>query len=191
MNRIFHARIAMGQYLFLILIGILAVYMLWYKSPFLAAIFMLWLVVIIEKLIHTTYTVTPDGKLVLSFGRFSRSKEILMKDITSVERASSMQVGRFAVMRYVLVKYGEGKCAVLLPVKEEEFIRLLEERRGRAIGCAHVCDSVLICRYRFHGNVSCVAFRSCLYELSLYLFFRFCIFTCECQRIGSYKLAVV
>ena len=123
MNRIFHARIAMGQYLFLILIGILAVYMLWYKSPFLAAIFMLWLVVIIEKLIHTTYTVTPDGKLVLSFGRFSRSKEILMKDITSVERASS-------VMRYVLVKYGEGKCVVLLPVKEEEFIRLLEERRG-------------------------------------------------------------
>ena len=109
MNRIFHARIAMGQYLFLILIGILAVYMLWYKSPFLAAIFMLWLVVIIEKLIHTTYTVTPDGKLVLSFGRFCRSKEIL---------------------RYVLVKYGEGKCAVLLPVKEEEFIRLLEERRG-------------------------------------------------------------
>ena len=54
MNRIFHARIAMGQYLFLILIGILAVYMLWYKSPFLAAIFMLWLVVIIEKLIRPT-----------------------------------------------------------------------------------------------------------------------------------------
>ena len=51
----------MGQYLFLILIGILAVYMLWYKSPFLAAIFMLWLVVIIEKLIHTTYTVRPTG----------------------------------------------------------------------------------------------------------------------------------
>ena len=65
----------------------------------------------------------------LSFGRFSRSKEILIKDIASVERASSMQIGRFAVIRYVLVKYGEGKCAVLLPVNEEEFIRLLEERR--------------------------------------------------------------
>ena len=120
----------MGQYLFLILIGILTVYMLWNKLPLPAALFMLWLVVIIEKLIHTTYTVTPDGKLVLFFGRFSRGKEILLKDITSVERASSMQVGRFALMRYVLVKYGGGKCAVLLPVKEEEFIRLLEERRG-------------------------------------------------------------
>ncbi|WP_290396584.1 ABC transporter, partial [uncultured Bacteroides sp.] len=99
MNRIFHARIAMGQYLFLILIGILTVYMLWSKLSLPAALFMLWLVVIIEKLIHTTYTVTPDGKLMLSFGRFSRSKEILIKDIASVERASSMQIGRFAVIR--------------------------------------------------------------------------------------------
>ena len=131
MNRIFHARIAMGQYLFLILIGILAVYMLWYKSPFLAAIFMLWLVVIIEKLIHTTYTVTTDNKLSLFFGRFSRGKEIPLKDITSVERASSMRIGRFAVMRYVLIRYGEGKCVALLPVKEEEFIRLLEQRISR------------------------------------------------------------
>ena len=130
MNRIFHARIAAGQYLFVALAGAIAVYGLWEKNILIAVLFMLLLVVSIEKLIHTTYTVTPDGKLVLSFGRFSRSKEILMKDITSVERASSMQVGRFAVMRYVLVKYGEGKCAVLLPVKEEEFIRLLEERRG-------------------------------------------------------------
>ena len=73
---------------------------------------------------------TPDGKLKLYFGRFSRSKEILLKDVISVERASSMQIGRFAVMRYVLVKYGAGKCEVLFPVKEEEFIRLMEERRG-------------------------------------------------------------
>lgn len=129
MNRIFHARIAVGQYLFLILIGLLAVYMLWNKLPLPAALFMLWLVVIIGKLIHTTYTVTSDGKLVLFFGRFSRSKEIPLKDVTSVERASSMQVGRFAVMRYVLVKYGKGRCVALFPVKEAEFIRLLEERR--------------------------------------------------------------
>lgn len=129
MNRIFHARIAWGQYVFLALIAGLAFYMLWNHHPLSAAIFMIWLVVIVEKLIHTTYTVTPDGKLILFFGRFSRGKEILLKDIISVEQASSMQIGKFAVMRYVLVKYGgEGKCAVLLPVKEEEFVRLLGER---------------------------------------------------------------
>ncbi len=128
MNRIFHARIAAGQYLSLAMVGVLTVFMLWYKHPLLAAVCMLWLVVIIERLIHTAYTVTPDGKLVLSFGRFSRSKEILLKDITSVERSSSMRIGKFAVMRYVLIKYGEGKCVALLPVKEDEFVRLMEER---------------------------------------------------------------
>lgn len=128
MNRIFHARIAAGQYLFIILAGALAVYGLWEKHILIAILFMLLLIVSIEKLIHTTYTITTDNKLLLFFGRFSRSKEILLKDITSVERASSMQIGKFAVMRYVLIKYGEGKCIALLPVKENEFLRLLEER---------------------------------------------------------------
>lgn len=40
-----------------------------------------------------------------------------------------MKIGRFAVMRYVLVKYGtKGKCAVLLPVKEDMFIKTLTNR---------------------------------------------------------------
>ncbi|WP_308756119.1 PH domain-containing protein [uncultured Bacteroides sp.] len=129
MNRIFHARIAAGQYLFVVLAGAMAVYGLWEKHILVAVLFMLLLVVSIEKLIHTTYTVTTDDRLLLSFGRFSRGREILLKDITSVERTSSMQIGKFAVMRYVLVRYGKDKCAALLPVKEEEFIRLLEERR--------------------------------------------------------------
>ena len=132
MNRIFHARIAAGQYLFVALAGAIAVYGLWEKRILIAVLFMLLLVVSIEKLIHTTYTITADNRLLLFFGRFSRGKEILLKDITSVERASSMQIGGFAVMRYVLVRYGEGKCAALLPVKEEEFIRLLEQRMSQS-----------------------------------------------------------
>ena len=47
------------------------------------------------------------------------------------EEEDDMQIGGFAVMRYVLVRYGEGKCAALLPVKEEEFIRLLEQRMSQ------------------------------------------------------------
>lgn len=130
MNRIFHARIAIGQYLFILLVAVMAVYGLWEKHILPAAIFMLLLIVSIERLIHTTYTVTPDGRLLLYFGRFSRSKEIGLKDITAVERASSMRIGRWSVMRYILIRYGDGKCLALLPVKEEEFIRLLRERMG-------------------------------------------------------------
>ena len=119
MNRIFHARIAIGQYLFLVLTTIIVVYAMWMQHAVMA----------IERLIHTTYTLTTDDKLLLFYGRFSRSEEISLKDIISVERASSMKIGRFAVMRYVLVKYGtKGKCAVLLPVKEDMFIKTLTNR---------------------------------------------------------------
>lgn len=110
------------------MIAFLTVFLLWDQYALPAAIGMIWLIILIEKLIHTTYTITPDGKLMLYFGRFSRKREILIKDIVSVERGSSMQVGRFALLRYVLVKCGNGKHEALLPVKEGEFIRLLEER---------------------------------------------------------------
>ena len=123
MNRIFHARIAVGQYLFLVLTTIIVIYAMWMQHAVMAILFMLLLI------IHTTYTLTTDGRLLLFYGRFSRSEEILLKDIISVERASSMKIGRFAVMRYVLVKYGtKGKCALLLPVKEDLFIKTLTNR---------------------------------------------------------------
>lgn len=114
--------------MFICLAGTITAYSLWEKHILMAVVFMLLLVVSIEKLIHTTYTVTPDGRLLLFFGRFMRGREILLKDVTGVERASSMRFGRFAVMRYVIIRYGEGKCEVVLPVKEDEFVRLLQER---------------------------------------------------------------
>ncbi|WP_291527904.1 PH domain-containing protein [Bacteroides sp. UBA939] len=129
MNRIFHARIAAGQYLFLLPATAITVHQLWMNHVIMAIVFMLLLVVAIERLIHTTYTLTVDHKLVLFYGRFSHPKEIPLNEIISVERASSMKIGRFAVMRYVLVKYGtKGECAVLLPVKEDLFIKTLNER---------------------------------------------------------------
>jgi uncharacterized membrane protein YecN with MAPEG domain len=43
MNRIFHARIAAGQYLFVALAGAIAVYGLWEKQILIAVLFMLLL----------------------------------------------------------------------------------------------------------------------------------------------------
>lgn len=129
MNRIFHARIAAGQYFFLLLSTAITIHEMWMKHAIMTIIFMLLIIIAIERLIHTTYTLTADGKLLLYYGRFTRSKEIPLREIFSVERGSSMKIGRFAVMRYVVVRYGtRGKIAILLPVKEDEFIRTLEKR---------------------------------------------------------------
>ncbi len=128
MNRIFHARIVPGQYLFLLLMAALAFWALWEKNILLAAACMLWLVFLIERLIHTTYTLTADGTLLIDRGRFSHRRGRPLSDIAGVERASSMQVAGRALVRYVLVRYKDGKYDALQPVKEEEFIRLLTKR---------------------------------------------------------------
>ena len=70
MNRIFHARIALGQYLFLFLVAGMTIWALWNRHILLALLMVAILIVSIEKLIHTTYTITSDGNLVLYHGRF-------------------------------------------------------------------------------------------------------------------------
>ena len=65
MERIFHARVRFGQMAFLLLFTGLAVYFLWMKLVVLAVLFMLAMVVLVEKLVHTPYTLTSDGKLLL------------------------------------------------------------------------------------------------------------------------------
>ena len=133
MNRTFHARIAGYQYFLTLLLGGNAVMAPWGKHALLALVWMLLLVVIIERIIHTSYTITPDNQLILSSGRFIRKRIIPLKEITSVTLRQSMRVGRFSVLRYVLIEYGNRKYASALPVKEQEFIALLEERRSKSM----------------------------------------------------------
>ena len=72
MNRIFHARIVWYQYFLLVVLGVNAFGFLWCKNIILATLMMLFLIVVIEQIIHTVYTVTADGLLLLNHGRFIR-----------------------------------------------------------------------------------------------------------------------
>lgn len=130
MNRVFHARIAWYQYFLVAVLGVNASGFLWCKHIIPAVFMMLLLIVVIEQIIHTLYTVSADGVLTLSYGRFLRKKVIPVKDITSVKKCNSMQFGRFSVTNYVLIAYGNEKYATALPVKEAEFLELIEKKRN-------------------------------------------------------------
>ena len=130
MNRIFHVRITWYQYLHLILLGGLAFFLLWDKNIALAAVCMILLIRLIERFIYTTYTITTDGQLILSTGRFSKPKTVWVKDIVSVERRTSVKIGRFAILRYILIGSNNGGYMSVLPIKEQEFIDLLDKRRS-------------------------------------------------------------
>ena len=128
MNRIFHARIAWYQYFLLVVLTVNVVGALWCKYILPAVLLILMLIVVIEQIIHTVYTVTPDGILEISTGRFIRKKVIPISEITAIRKCHSMKFGRFSVTGYVLIEYGKGKFVSVMPVKEREFVELLEKR---------------------------------------------------------------
>ena len=128
MNRIFHARIAWYQYFLLVVLTVNVVGALWCKYILPAVLLILMLIVVIEQIIHTVYTVTPDGILEISTGRFIRKKVIPISEITAIRKCHSMKFGRFSVTEYVLIECGKGKLVSVMPVKEREFVELLEKR---------------------------------------------------------------
>ena len=128
MNRIFHARIAWYQYFLLVVLTVNVAGALWCKYILPAVLLILMLIIVIEQIIHTVYTITPDGILEISTGCFIRKKVIPVSGITAIKKCHSMKFGRFSVTEYVLIEYGKGKFVSVMPVKEREFVGLLEKR---------------------------------------------------------------
>ena len=93
MNRIFHARIAWYHYFLLLVLTVNAVGALWCKYILPAVLLMLLLIVVIEQIIHTVYTVSADGNLEISMGRFIRKKVIPIAEITAIRKYHSMKFG--------------------------------------------------------------------------------------------------
>lgn len=129
MNRIFHARIAWYQYFLLVVLTVNLVGALWCKYILPAVLLGLALILVIEQIIHTVYTVTTEGTLEVYLGRFTRKKVIPLADIIGVEKCSSMKFGRFSVTEYLLIEYGKGKFVAVMPVKEREFTEMIEKKR--------------------------------------------------------------
>ncbi|WP_276863240.1 PH domain-containing protein [Mediterranea massiliensis] len=129
MDRVFHARVGAARYLALLMFTFMLVYCLWVKYILIAVLWSILLLHFIERIIHTTYTLTADGRLVVYEGRFSRRHERSLAEVVSVERRSSMQVAGRALVRYVLVVYKDGRHDALQPVNEAEFVRVLEKRK--------------------------------------------------------------
>lgn len=128
MNRIFHVKIAGSTYFFLIVLTVAMLFAFWCMKAVIGLVLALGLIVNIERIIHSTYTLTVDGKLVAYYGRFYKGKAIPLAEITDVELKRTSGFGGILPSRYVLVHYGEKGLLSLVPVKPEEFIRALVKR---------------------------------------------------------------
>ena len=116
MNRIFHVKIAGGIYLFLILLTAVMVFAFWCMKAMIGLVVALGLIITIERIIHSTYTLTADGKLVVYYGRFYKGKTIPLTDITDVELKRSSGFGGIMPSKYVLIHYEKKNLLSLVPV---------------------------------------------------------------------------
>lgn len=127
MNQIFRSRISCRAILGRIVNGFMIIFSSYTGSIVLAFVFALVLIAMLDRLYRTRYTLTLDGRLLIYHGYFSKEEQISIKDIISVER-NTMKIGRFAVMHFVLVRYGDhNKSVLLLPREEEVFIEELKK----------------------------------------------------------------
>ena len=81
MNRIFHARIVWYQYFLLVVLGVNAFGFLWCKNIILATLMMLFLIVVIEQIIHTVYTVRQTACCYLIMAVLSVRKPFLLQKL--------------------------------------------------------------------------------------------------------------
>ena len=130
MNRSFHYRASWLNYTCIIVVAVAAMYSLWHRSVVNAIVgFLLMGVVVlmIERIIHTVYVLTSDGRLVISRGRFSREMSVPVNEIIRMSVIRPKLLG----VRYILIEYGAGHETTVQPVNEEAFMREVRDRQER------------------------------------------------------------
>jgi len=81
----------------------------------------------VERIIHTTYVLTSDGRLLVSKGRFARIVDIGCSEVTSVRLVKR----RLLLSSHVVIEYGDGKTVVVQPEAEERFVKEMRRRMDR------------------------------------------------------------
>ena len=132
MIRTFHSKVDRKTLCFCLLPGtVLAVYFFWIKQPLPALCAMVFLVFVVERLIHTSYVLTDDGVLWIDKGRFVRKKAVRLEEIDRVEL---FQLRSFFLIRRrdaVMLTLKDGSQLVVNPFPAEEFCHVLLKRMGK------------------------------------------------------------
>ena len=127
MNRTFHRRITIQGCIMAALPAIMSFWCFWVRTgltPVVGFAMLLLATAAIERLIHTTYTFTPDGMLIINNGHLSRHVSINIASITSTRPVNRMLI----VASPIIIEYGARPIASLQPDNEKAFTNELQRR---------------------------------------------------------------
>ncbi len=134
MNRLFHAKIRMQSWLLLLVVLFVTLYAGWHRQGPVLLLGFLLLVLLVERMIHTSYMVT-DRVLEIHNGRFSKTRVIPLDRLIRIERVSGLRFFGKSPDSFLMITYGgadgERHEVAVIPQHEEEFVRFVEKMRGK------------------------------------------------------------
>lgn len=128
MERTFHQQFTMANKCGITVFSLLAFYLLWQKAALTGLFVAVIVVLMIERMIHTTYTFTVSERsevLRIDHGRFSRPTVIAVNEIV---RCTLMKTA-FGLSHYLLIEYGGRRMVSVTPDNSEAFIAELKKRQ--------------------------------------------------------------
>lgn len=136
MNRQFHAKIPMMNYVLLAALLSVAISFIW-SSEYIArqwiglllAVVLVIMIIVIEKIINTTYTITSDGMLVIHEGKFSKDVVVPIENIERVDRINRYRMGGKPLLTYLVIVVNDGTEHGVMPKNEEDFIKCIKRKR--------------------------------------------------------------
>lgn len=91
-----------------------------------ALVFMIFMVVIIERMIHTSYIINSGSELIIFKGRFSRVVKLRLSDIEKVEQVRATAIFPFQRNDIVALTMKDGSIKLISPFPADEFCRYVE-----------------------------------------------------------------
>ena len=92
MDRTFHQRLSPASVCGILAFALLALYMFWTKSALAGCLLAAVVVLMIERVVHTTYVFRrndDEEMLYIDNGRFSKTRQIRVNDIVSCRKMST------------------------------------------------------------------------------------------------------
>ncbi|MCD8297456.1 MAG: PH domain-containing protein [Prevotella sp.] len=130
MDRTFHYRISWLNIVSIIVVAAAMLYFLWHRSTaciIVGFILLFITLLMIERIIHTEYTLTSDGLLYIKRGRLSRTIIIRIEDIITFRLVKSNSL----TLRFILIEYGVGQQIAVQPVNEPAFLEEIRKRHPK------------------------------------------------------------
>lgn len=130
MTRTFHSAIRPAALILRLLpAAILAVWFLWAKIPLAALCFIIYLVFLIERMIHTEYVFTDRNTLIIRNGRFSKTIILPLSDIESAQTVESKATTLFKTANSVMLTQTNGKTRFITPMPAQDFCDYFLKRK--------------------------------------------------------------